>query len=322
MISQPPYQENLSERSCAIPALDGLPLGATLFEPVTPRGRKAVLIASATGVKRERYRQFAMFLASRGWSAITFDYRGIGDSRTGHVKALPHTMSEWGSKDIAGVIDWIENNWAPSNLVVVAHSVGGQVLPFAPNHDRVRALLTIGCQKGYWKLWSGLDRYRCLAFWLLMPILVRALGYMPMGFVDCEDLPPRVALEWCRWGLNHDFVDENGFSLNQHHAAFRAPILAYSFADDTYAPRRAVDKILEFYRGAAREHRHIDARQLGATTIGHSGFFTDPVSAPLWHDACEWLSRSSAPLERPDDANSRTIESTRFHDAGVRRIEV
>jgi predicted alpha/beta hydrolase len=318
MMSRLPREAGVSERQCRIPALDGLLLGASLFEPAAARERKAVLIASATGVKREQYRQFARFLASQGWSAVTFDYRGIGDSRTGHVKTLPHTMSEWGSKDIAGVIDWIENNWAPSNLVAVAHSVGGQVIPFAPNHGRVRALVTIGCQKGYWKLWSGLDRYRCLAFWLLMPAIVRAFGYLPMGFVDCEDLPPQVALEWCRWGLNHDFVDADGKSLNEFHAAFAAPILAYSFADDPYAPSRAVEKVLEFCRRAPREHRHLHPRQLGVKVFGHSGFFTNPlVSESLWREACEWFSKSAEPLERAKHMNleTGTAQSELVHPA-------
>lgn len=295
----------LSERHCRIEALDGLPLGATILEPTASGQRKTALIGSATGVKRQRYRPFARFLASQGWSVVTFDYRGIGDSRDGDLKSLPHTMSEWGSKDIAGVIAWIERNWTPSSLVMVGHSIGGQVLPFAPNCDRVSALLTVGCQKGYWKLWRGLDRLQCLAFWGLMPVAVRLFGYLPMGFVDCEDLPPGVALEWRRWGVHHDFVDADGISLNDFHASFTAPILAYSFSDDAFAPRAAVEKMLEFYRCAPRQHRHIHPNQLGLKAVGHSGFFTDPdVSERLWREACEWMSQPGASVGSVDSEKS------------------
>jgi len=284
-------------RDCRIPALDGLPLGATVFEPAGPRptrDRRAVFMASATGVKRERYRAFALHLARLGWSVVTFDYRGIGDSRSGDLKSLDHTMFEWGSKDIAGVIDWIEATWAPSRIAAVAHSIGGQMLPFAPNAGRVDALLAIGSQKGYWKIWGGLNAYVCLAFFRSIPLLVKLLGYYPLSFAGCEDLPPRAAVEWARWGLFHDFVDEGGRSLNDHHAAFRAPILALSFSDDPYAPPAAVEKLLSFYSSSASEHRHFEPSQYGVAELGHSGFFTSPVRDQLWDLATAWLARVTA----------------------------
>ncbi len=62
------------------PAEDGYALGATLF---LPRGAKqhAVLINSATAVPRKIYRKFATYLAHRGSAVLTYDYRGVGDSR-------------------------------------------------------------------------------------------------------------------------------------------------------------------------------------------------------------------------------------------------
>lgn len=292
----------VNERNCRIPALDGLPLGATVFEPAQPQ--RALIVASATGVRRERYRKFARFFAELGWSVVTFDYRGIGDSRSGALHGVPYTMSDWGSKDIAGVIAWIEKQWAPSRLVVAAHSVGGQVLPFAPNHDRVHALLAVGCQKGYWKLWRGFDRVRCLAFWRAIPIAVRLFGYMPMGFAGCEDLPPQVALEWRRWGMYPDFLAADGSSLSHCHAAFAAPIRAYSFADDPYAPPAAVEKLLGFYTRAPKEHRHMHPRELGVRRFGHSGFFIDPAGEPLWHDVSEWFAQPGGTIQGDRDLNS------------------
>jgi predicted alpha/beta hydrolase len=281
-----------SERDCHIPARDGLLLGATVFEPATTGARKAILVASATGVKRARYRPFACFLAQQGWSVVTFDYRGIGDSRTAHVKQLEHTMFEWGEKDIAGVISWIDQTWSPASIAAVTHSIGGQVLPFAANHHRLRGMIAVGSQKGHWKLWSGFGALLCWAFFHAIPVVVRLLGYLPMRFAGCEDLPPRAAREWGRWGTHHDFVDANGRSLNDHHASFTAPILALSFSDDLYAPPPAVEKLLEFYRRAPREHRHFRPAQFGVKELGHSGFFVGPASERLWRMAAEWLDQT------------------------------
>ena len=153
-------------------------------------------------------------------------------------------------------------------------------------------MLAIGAQKGYWKLWRGLDAYVCMVFFRVIPLLVRLFGYLPLGFADCEDLPPAAAREWARWGLHHDFVDHDGRSLNVHHAAFAAPILAFSFADDPYAPPRAVEKLLEFYCRAPREHRHFHPDQFGVKALGHSGFFTGPACERLWEQAAAWLDAS------------------------------
>ena len=64
----------------SLPAADGYLLAASLF---LPRGAKrhAVLINSATAVPRKIYRGFAGYLAGRGCAVLTYDYRGIGDSR-------------------------------------------------------------------------------------------------------------------------------------------------------------------------------------------------------------------------------------------------
>src|SRR5690349_25166291 len=72
-----------------VPATDGYPLAGTLY---LPRGTKrhAVLINSAAAVPRKLYRGFAGYLARRGCAVLTYDYRGIGDSRprtwNGHGK--------------------------------------------------------------------------------------------------------------------------------------------------------------------------------------------------------------------------------------------
>ena len=66
-------------------ARDGFVLAARHFAPTTTtppaRPAGAVVIASATGVKATYYRRYAEFLAGHGFHAVTFDYRGVGESR-------------------------------------------------------------------------------------------------------------------------------------------------------------------------------------------------------------------------------------------------
>src|SRR4029077_11645563 len=42
--------------------------------------KAVVLIAGAMGVKQDYYAEFAQWLAARGYAALSFDYRGTGES--------------------------------------------------------------------------------------------------------------------------------------------------------------------------------------------------------------------------------------------------
>jgi len=79
-----------------IPAGDGRLLGATIFAPAEPSGQEhpVTVLASATGVKRGFYDAYALFLAEAGLHVITFDYRGIGGSRSGALGSFRATARE------------------------------------------------------------------------------------------------------------------------------------------------------------------------------------------------------------------------------------
>ena len=52
-------------------AQDGYPLAATRFHPPDGAARGNVLILAATGVPQDYYRKFALYLAERGFTALT-----------------------------------------------------------------------------------------------------------------------------------------------------------------------------------------------------------------------------------------------------------
>lgn len=45
-------------------------------------------------------------------------------------------MHEWGEKDIVGIINWITEHYPSASLLVVRHSVGGQIVGLAENNDK------------------------------------------------------------------------------------------------------------------------------------------------------------------------------------------
>jgi predicted alpha/beta hydrolase len=271
---------------------DGLELGATEFEPASPP-HAIVVVNAATAVKRRYYERFATYLATRGFAVVTYDYRGIGDSAPRDLRGFSATMRQWGLVDQPAVIRHATTRYPDLPLMLVGHSVGGQIFGLLDDPARVRRVFLVAAQHNYWGLWQPRERYLLWALWtLLMPATSHALGYFPGGWFGLgEDLPRGVALEWAAWCRSPGaLVEAIGGDTAARFARYRGEILALSFADDNkFAPRRAVDGLLGFYVSARVEHRHLIPASLGVAAVGHFGFFRESVGARGWAIAADWL---------------------------------
>jgi predicted alpha/beta hydrolase len=279
-----------------IPATDGYKLAATLYSLEGQPAGPAVLINPATGVKQALYDRFARFLAERGMHVLTYDYRGMGGSRTGRLRALKASMEDWGAKDLAGAVDWLVERFPGSPLLVVGHSSGGQLLGLTDRIQHVAALLTVGAQSGYWRHWEGIRRYQLAFLWYVaIPAATRLFGYFPSKRLGLgEDLPGGVAREWARWCRNPAYIsDERGVPLRPHFDDFSGPLLAYSFSDDDSATRAAVDALTAFYRSARRQRRHLTPAELGVDAVGHFRWLKERFRSTLWEEMASWLSQQA-----------------------------
>ena len=281
-----------SARAAQIAALDGVALGITEFEPAgAPRG--VVVINAATAVKRRYYERFAQYLAQNGLAVVTYDYRGIGDSRPEHLRGFNARMRDWGELDQPAVIDHAIA-WQPNvPLAVIGHSVGGQIFGLLREPRRVSRVLMVAAQHNYWRLWRPQERYLLWALWtLVMPPAAHMFGYFPSSaFGLGEALPKGVALDWARWCRSPGaLVQAIGGDAAERFKQYRGPILSVSFDDDhKFAPRRAVDALLAFYANAQSRHQHLSASSLGLRSVGHFGFFRESASERGWPIALEWL---------------------------------
>jgi predicted alpha/beta hydrolase len=280
-------------RDIVIAARDGAPLSATLFRG----GGPAVVVASATGVRRRFYAPFAQWLAARGFDVLTFDYRGIGGSRdyrggapppqTPETRLRTHrasrsafvdaTMRDWGERDLAGALDAMAREYGTAALV--GHSVGGQLPALLPDPSVVSAIVTIGAQSGDFRLWPMPQRLAMAAIWYgVVPGVTRAIGYLPGALGVGEDLPAGVALEWARWCRTPGY-----FARSSGFARFHVPLLALGIESDPYAPRVAVDALVSLYSNA-----RVTRRELAYPRLGHFGFFRER-NEELWPEVSSFL---------------------------------
>lgn len=296
---------DVSDRT--LPARDGYPLAATVL---APRGATSgvVVVSSATAVPRQFYRRFAANLAEAGWTAVTYDYRGIGGSRPRRLRGFAARMRDWVLEDMAGVVDWVRGSLAPRRLFLAGHSVGGQLAGLLEDADGIDGMVTLSAQSGHWRLQGRGQRLPVfLHTHVTLPLLARLLGYMPWSWLgSAEDLPKGVALEWSRWCRDRRYLLGDPSLPLERYRRFTAPVVAYSFGDDAWGTSASVDAMMSAYPEVERRHR--EPADLGLAEIGHFGAFR-PGAEALWREIREWLERrgrAGAPGEgRAEPASPR-----------------
>jgi predicted alpha/beta hydrolase len=166
--------------------------------------KAVVLIAGAMGVKQDYYAEFLQWLAGQGYAAMSFDYRGTGESLPAgrSLRGFRADLFDW-SRDIDAAIDALLARHPDAPLFVV----GGAQLPGLLRHrDRIAGLVSVAAGSGYWRDNAPQLKRIVLYFWhLLVPVAVAVAvaGYFPgkrIGKVG--DLPRGVVMQWRRWCLH------------------------------------------------------------------------------------------------------------------------
>ena len=285
----------MSGQDFEIIAADGFTLAASLFEPEgsAQLGVTAV-ISPALGVPRRFYKAFAGFLCAEGMTVLTYDVRGVGQSRPRRMKGFEARMSDWGELDMAAAFDWVQKNRNGDKLIAIGHSGGGQMLGLAPNGDLVDGVVAVAAQSGWWGHWRGLKylpkRWVLRFMWsYFMPGVTALLGHFPGGRIGLFDLPAGVARQWASWCRDPDYLFGDPSLDLSGYQAFTAPILAFSFDDDTYVAPSAATSVIGRFDQAAITWRHIHPADLGLAAVGHFGFFKPANGQRLWTDTVDWI---------------------------------
>jgi len=284
-----PPSAGAGRQDIAIAAADGFRLAGTLF---LPEGRPAatVAIGAATAVPRGFYAKFAAFLATRGFAVLTYDYRGIGDSKPAAPQGFDPRMSDWGRLDMEAAFRFLLDRFPDLPLLAVGHSAGGQVVPLAEHAHRLSGLLLVASQSGTWTQWSGIGRIRMWAIMhMVLPALVLATGRLPGWVLGGEPLPRGVALEWAGWCRHPDYILSHAPDMRDRFAALGFPVLSFGFTDDAFAPAGSIETLAGWYGGADKTVRMLTPGDIGQKQIGHFGFFRERVGRALWDEAAKWL---------------------------------
>lgn len=280
-----------------ITTADGFDLAGQTYGDVTSC-RAGVLLVGAMGVDQQYYAAFAEWLAGQRFFVVSFDYRGMGNSRPlryrASLRGFEADVSTWATRDVPAAVEFLCARIGAKPLLWLGHSLGGQILGQVPNRDKVIAMVTVATGSGYWL--QNAWRLRLVAWWLwyvIAPIATRIAGYFPgRRLKKVGDLPAGVLQQWRAWCLNRDYcVGVMGARVREQYARITTPILSPSFTDDEFMSRVNIESMHGFYAAAPREMRRIAPRDIGARRIGHFGFFRRRYAEHLWPQAAAWLGR-------------------------------
>jgi predicted alpha/beta hydrolase len=289
-----PYDFSLS-------AVDGYPLAARLWAHGDTSATAVALINAGAGISMRYYEAFARFLAINDIPTLLYDYRGIGNSRPSNLRGFPASVEEWGSKDCAAVLQWLNERFPRGKRIVIGHSVGGFVTGFVTNGSLINQMLLIGAHTGYWRDYARRPRLGMYLLWhTFMPAVTRLTGYFPGRRLHLlDDLPLGVALEWANrrrpefwWNrltpegvLDAEWRDK----VIGRFLAIRAATLAVRCADDAFATENATARILALYQNCPATHIVLGPGDVGGQKLGHFGFFRARFGDVLWPRIVKWL---------------------------------
>lgn len=270
-----------------LPTAAGHQVAARHFEVSAQFGSDAkgvCIIACATGVAQYLYDDFAVWLTTQGYQAVTFDCDGMGLSVDGHAKNSKSDEMSWANHDCPAVLNYVATSFPGLERIWIGHSIGGHLPGMMPDSSLIDRIITVGAGTGTW--WYNSWPTRRIAWFLwyvIVPISVSLLGYFPGSKLGIMcDMPKGVIMQWRRWCLHRDYsVGVEGDWLRQRYASVKSPITSILFTDDEMMSVKNVDHLHAFYTGSEQKRVVVKPSDIGMRRIGHIGWHRQRFE-PLW----------------------------------------
>lgn len=271
---------------------DGFSLAATAYRPKEIKG--VVMIAPATGIKRQFYNSFASYLAENKYAAICFDNEGIGGSLRGNLSKSVASLVSWGRLDMTSVFKYIQNEFPKSTYHLVGHSAGGQLIGLMNGADKLSSLFNFACSSG--SIRNMNYPFKAKAHFFMngfIPLSNLVLGYtdspkMGMG----EALPKQVAKEWSVWCNSEGYIQYylDKYKPKHSYLDLNFPSKWVHATDDDIANLTNVKDMIRVFPKLPHEIVSLDPKEHGFNDLGHMKFFSKRRKS-LWPMALDWINK-------------------------------
>ena len=272
-------------------------LAATVYRP-KDEVKAALMIAPATGIKRQFYHNFATYLAASGFGVLTFDNEGIGESLSSDLAKCDASLISWGRHDMPAVLDALQDEFADVTYHLIGHSAGGQLIGLMPNYKALTSVFNVACSSGQIKNMDMPYKLKAMGFMdAFIPLTNLTFGYTPADKIGMgEPLPRSVARQWREWCNGAGYIETAfGKSIHTHfYDEIDMPALWLGFSDDEIANSKNIDDMIRVFSKMPVEKRFFEPEEFGLNSIGHMRYFSSKTNAKapqLWQMAVDWLAK-------------------------------
>ena len=272
-------------------------LAATVYRPKDEM-KTAVMIAPATGIKRQFYHNFATYLAASGFGVLTFDNEGIGESLNSDLSKCDASLISWGRHDMPAVLDALQDEFPNATYHLIGHSAGGQLIGLMPNYQAIASVFNVACSSGQIKNMDMPYKLKAIGFMdAFIPLTNLTFGYTPADKIGMgEPLPRSVARQWREWCNGAGYIETAfGKSIHTHfYDEIDMPALWLGFSDDEIANSKNIDDMIRVFSKMPVEKRFFEPEEFGLNSIGHMRYFSSRTNAKapqLWQMAVDWLAK-------------------------------
>ena len=273
---------------------EGFALSVKIFEPENPIG-KLLLINSATGVKQQVYFSFAKYMSQNGFTVITYDYSGIGESKPQKMKHFQSSMRIWGTCDYKTLTDFIKKEYPHEEKFALGHSVGALILGMNSDSAIFQKFVFVATQDAYFgNLNFKIGATALLGFGIALPITTALFGYFPAHWFGLgETLPKGVAYDWRTLILHQKSTSRLFEKIEEDYSKkLTQETMIIHAEDDPWVTKKGMESLMnKAYPNLKKRYREIKTEESDQKEIGHINFFRS-FNKKLWKIVLDELSET------------------------------
>jgi len=182
-----------------------------------------------------------------------------------------------GQIDLEAILNHIvDENWTDwHKITLLGHSAGGHLVGLCRSINKIKNIIFISSGTCTWRLYSIKQWPKMwFAWYLMVPIVSKVLGYVPGKFGVGHDLPKGVALDWKNWSTNKDYLFSDASLVDVYYHKYKGKIHAIGFSDDvSFSPKKTIDDLMKHFPNAKKSTLIFHPEEFKQNKIGHFGFF-------------------------------------------------